>query len=119
MPWVKSLQGRQARSLTCLEKSNRNLPSWWRARRAYAGLSAEQIYARLHDADGEGDAAAPGTGRRSALDGDDNPHGDGVGDDGSGVLVEPGLDLTDPNDPWALALSPPPSTRTRNSCETW
>jgi hypothetical protein len=74
--------------------------------RACAGLSAEQIYARLHDDDG--DAAAPAAGRRSALDdgdGDDTPDEDG--DDGSGVLVEPGLDLKDPNDPWALALRPP------------
>ena len=91
-------------NLLLLEQGFR-LPAGGLMDRAYAGLSAEQIYARLHD--GEGDAAVPGTGRRSALDGDDNPDGDGVGDDGSGVLAEPGLDLKDPNDPWALALRPP------------
>ena len=75
--------------------------------RAYAGLSAEQIYARLHGDDDDA-AAAPAAVRRSALDDGDGALDDGSdGSDGSGVLVEPGLDLKDPNDPWALALRPP------------
>jgi predicted metal-dependent peptidase len=70
----------------------------------YAGLSAEQIYARLHDDEDDAAVALQPARRRGALD--DGSLDDDSGD-ASGVLVEAGLDLKDPNDPWALALRSP------------
>ncbi len=95
----------QAINLLLLEQGF-TLPAGGLMDMVYAGLSAEQIYARLYGDEGAVSisVAAPAAGRRGAS-ADGNP-GEGGGDAG-GVLVEAGLDLKDPNDPWALALRPP------------